>query len=104
MQSISILLGKSKKQAVFQQAYIISKFKEAIVDLQQTGYANLKQDFESLQIFICEKNNNFVIKIKTNCTGFKTFLKTELENIQFQIHSFFAQKGLAQIQFVVLIV
>jgi predicted ATP-grasp superfamily ATP-dependent carboligase len=104
MQTISSLLSKSKKHTVFQQAYVVSKFKEAIVDLQKTNYTNLKGDFESLQIFICEKNKSFVIKLKTDCNSFKTFLKTELEQINFKIHNFFDQKGLGQIQFEVLII
>jgi hypothetical protein len=104
MQSLSSLLGKSKKNAVFHQAYILSNFKQALTGLQDTNYGNLKQDFEDLQIFIIEKNKEFIIKIKSSCSSFKTFLKTELEIINTEIHNFFAQKGLGQIQFEVLII
>ena len=104
MQTISSLLGKSKKHAVFQQAYLVSNFKEGFVDLQQIYYTNLKKEFEDLKIFICEKNKSFVIKLKTDCNSFRTFLRTELEQITLKIHNFFDQKGLGQIQFEVQVI
>jgi predicted ATP-grasp superfamily ATP-dependent carboligase len=104
MQSLSSVLTKSKKNAVFHQAYTLTKFKEALEALKQKNYLDLKVEFDGLQIFIIETNKKFIIKLKTNCNSFKTFLKTELENINLEIHSFFVQKGLSQIEFEVLIV
>jgi hypothetical protein len=96
MQAISNLLNKSKKQSVFQQAYIYSKIKTELIKIQSECYPTLVEEFVSLDVFITG-SKDFVIKLKTDNLSFKSFLKTEIGNIEMLIQESIVEGGIQNI-------
>jgi hypothetical protein len=96
MQALSNLLNKSKKQSVFQQAYIYSKIKNELARIQVEYYPNLADEFQSLDVFIAGVKD-FVIKIKTDNISFKSFLKTEIGNIETLLQESIVESGIQNI-------
>lgn len=104
MQSLSSLLNKSKKQSIFQQAYIISMINKGLEQIQLNNYTGLKSEFESIQKFIIpEFQNSFKIKFKIIDNSFKTYIKTEINNIDFLLREYLESKGLDKLKFEIVI-
>lgn len=104
MQSLSSLLGKSKKQNMFQQAYVISIINKALEHIQVTSYSNLSIEFEKMEKFIVVQTPNiYKIKFRINDSSFKTFIKTEISNIDFMLHEYLNAKGLDKLLFEIVI-
>jgi hypothetical protein len=100
MQSLSSLLGKSKKQNMFQQAYVISSINKGLEEIQLTLYPNLNLEFEMMERFIIAKANNvYQIKFRIHDNSFKTFVKTEITNIDLMLREYLNAKGLDKLQF-----
>ncbi len=100
MQSISNLLGKSKKQDLFQQAYIMTTIKKGLEKIQIENYPNLKTEFGNIQVFITPKaKNSFTIKLKVIDNSFKTFIKTEINNVDFLLLEILQSKGVTTPKF-----
>jgi hypothetical protein len=97
MQNLSSLLGKSLKQSVFQQAYVFSKIKTGLAIIQTEQYSPLSKEFESLDVFITG-TKEFVVTLKTNNISFKTFLKTEIINIESSLIQYFIDSGIENIK------
>jgi hypothetical protein len=96
MQALSNLLNKSKKQSVFQQAYIYSKIKTELTKIQSECYPNLIEEFQTLDVYIVG-TKEFVIKLKTDNISFKSFLKTEIGNIEMLLQESIIESGIQNI-------
>jgi hypothetical protein len=96
MQALSNLLNKSKKQSVFQQAYVYSKIKTELIKIQSECYPTLVEEFASLDVFITG-SKDFVIKLKTDNLSFKSFLKTEIGNIESLLQDSMIKSGIQNI-------
>lgn len=104
MQSLSSLLSKSKKQSLFQQAYVISSINQGLKDIQKTSYSSLKDDFEKMQTFIIPgQHTSFMIKFRIQDNSFKTFVKTEINNIDFLLREYLCNKGLDKLKFEIVV-
>jgi hypothetical protein len=105
MESISNLLGKSKKQTLYHQAYIVALIKEGLKIVQAQNYLGLEVEFENIELFIANpKTNFFVIKFKISDKLFKVFAMTELNNIEFELNEFLVSKGLVDLKYAIKIV
>jgi hypothetical protein len=96
MQALSSLLNKSKKQSMFQQAYIFSKIKTELVKIQNQYYPTLVEEFQNLDVFIAG-TKDFVIRLKTDNISFKSFLKTEIGNIETLLQESTVENGIQNI-------
>jgi hypothetical protein len=104
MQSLSALLGKSKKQGMFQQAYVISIINKGLTEIQMTLYPKLNSEFEAMDRFIIPVNQgNYNIKLRIYDNSFKTFVKTEISTIDLLLREFLSAKGLDKLQFEIIV-
>ena len=100
MQSLSSLLSKSKKQKLFQQAYVISVINKALEQIQSTSYPDLTVEFEMMEKFIVVQSSNvYKIKLRIYDNSFKTFVKTEINNLDFMLREYLNAKGLDKLIF-----
>jgi hypothetical protein len=100
MLSLSSLLGKSKKQSMFHQAYVISMINNGLEQIQLTSYPSLNLEFEKMERFIVAKAQNiYQIKFRIHDNSFKTFVKTEITNIDLMLRDYLEGKGLDKLQF-----
>jgi hypothetical protein len=100
MLALSSLLNKSKKQSMFQQAYIFSKIKTELVKIQNQYYPTLVEEFQTLDVFI-SGTKDFVIKLKTDNISFKSFLKTEIGNIETLLQESTVESGIQNITIII---
>jgi hypothetical protein len=100
MQALSSLLNKSKKQSMFQQAYIFSKIKTELVKIQNQYYPTLVEEFQNLDVFIAG-TKDFVIRLKTDNISFKSFLKTEIGNIETLLQESTVESGIQNITIII---
>jgi hypothetical protein len=104
MNSLSSLLGNSKKQGMFRQAYVISVINNGLEQIQTDCYPDLNQEFKKMDRFIIPgSQNDYKIKFRIQDNGFKTFVKTEINSIYDMLHKFLDAKGLDKLLFEIII-